>query len=53
MKGDIQELIARADSACAGDPDCAALYQEVQRLARRFDFKGIRRVLDKARENAR
>src|SRR6516162_164119 len=52
MKGDIQELIARADSACAGDPDCAALYQEVQRLARRFDFKGIRRVLDQARENA-
>jgi len=50
MKGDIQELIARADSACAGDPGCAALYQEVQRLARRFDFKGIRRVLDQARE---
>jgi signal transduction histidine kinase/ActR/RegA family two-component response regulator len=52
MKGDIQELIARADSAAAGDPLGAALYQEVQRLARRFDFKGIRRVLDHAREKA-
>jgi signal transduction histidine kinase/ActR/RegA family two-component response regulator len=53
MKGDIQELIARAESGCAGDPGCAALYQEVQRLARRFDFKGIRRVLDQARESAK
>jgi signal transduction histidine kinase/CheY-like chemotaxis protein len=53
MKGDIQGLIARADSACAGDPGCGALYREVQRLARKFDFKGIRRVLDQAREAAK
>src|SRR5256885_2078184 len=50
MKGDIKELLARADSASAGDPAAAPVYQEVQRLARRFDFKGIRRVLDLARE---
>jgi len=50
MKGDIKELLARADSASASDPAAAPLYEEVQRLARRFDFKGIRRVLDLARE---
>jgi CheY-like chemotaxis protein len=50
MKGDIQELLACADSASAGDPAAAPVYQEVQRLARRFDFKGIRRVLDLARD---
>ena len=50
MKGDIKELLARADSASAGDPAAAPVYEEVQRLARRFDFKGIRRVLDLARE---
>ena len=50
MKGDIKELLARADSASAGDPAAGPVYQEVQRLARRFDFKGIRRVLDLARE---
>jgi signal transduction histidine kinase/FixJ family two-component response regulator len=50
MKGDIKELLARADSASTGDPAAAPVYEEVQRLARRFDFKGIRRVLDLARE---
>ena len=50
MKGDIKELLARADSASASDPAAAPVYEEVQRLARRFDFKGIRRVLDLARE---
>ena len=50
MKGDIKELLARADSASASDPTAAPVYEEVQRLARRFDFKGIRRVLDLARE---
>ena len=50
MKGDIKELLARADSASASDPAAAPVYEEVRRLARRFDFKGIRRVLDLARE---
>ena len=50
MKGDIQELLTRSATASAGDPAAAPLYEEVQRLARRFDFKGIRRILDAARE---
>lgn len=50
MKGDIQELLSRTASASVGDPAGAPVYEEVQRLARRFDFKGIRRVLDAARE---
>ena len=50
MKGDVQELLARAEDASANDPAAAPVYQEVQRLARRFDFKGVRRVLDQARE---
>jgi len=51
MKGDVQELLARTANASAGDPVAAPVYEEVQRLARRFDFKGIRRILDAARES--
>jgi CheY-like chemotaxis protein len=50
MKGDVRELLARAEDASANDPAAAPVYQEVQRLARQFDFKGVRRVLDQARE---
>jgi CheY-like chemotaxis protein len=50
MKGDVQELLARTANASAGDPVAAPLYEEVQRLARRFDVKGIRRILDAARD---
>jgi CheY-like chemotaxis protein len=50
MKGDVRELLARAEDASANDPAAAPVYQEVQRLARHFDFKGVRRVLDQARE---
>jgi CheY-like chemotaxis protein len=50
MKGDVRELLARAEDASATDPAAAPVYQEVQRLARQFDFKGVRRVLDQARE---
>jgi CheY-like chemotaxis protein/anti-sigma regulatory factor (Ser/Thr protein kinase) len=50
MKGDVQELLARAENAAAEDPAAAPVYQEVRRLARHFDFKGVRRVLDQARE---
>jgi hypothetical protein len=49
MKGDVRELLARAEEASANDPAAAPVYQEVQRLARHFDFKGVRRVLDQAR----
>ena len=51
MKGDVRELLARAEEASANDPAAAPVYQEVQRLARHFDFKGVRRVLDQARES--
>jgi len=50
MKGDVRELLARAEEASASDPAAAPVYQEVQRLARHFDFKGVRRVLEQARE---
>jgi len=52
MKGDVRELLARAAEASANDPAAAPVYQEVQRLARHFDFKGVRRVLDQARESS-
>jgi len=48
MQGDIKELIARAELATTGDIASAAVYREIQRLARKFDFKGIRRVLQDA-----
>ena len=45
-----EEVLARAEDASANDPAAAPVYQEVQRLARQFDFKGVRRVLEQARE---
>jgi signal transduction histidine kinase/FixJ family two-component response regulator len=45
MKGDVQELVSRADAAVKHDPSGAPVYEEVRRLARRFDMKGVRRVL--------
>jgi len=51
MQGDIKELEARAELAAGSDPAGAPVYREIQRLARRFDFKGIRRLLhDAARQ---
>jgi signal transduction histidine kinase len=53
MQGDVKELVARAEAATESDPDGAPIYQEVQRLARKFDMKAIRTVLQDARqENA-
>jgi len=51
MKGDIKELLARAASASESDPSGEPVYHEVQRLARKFDIKGVRRVLQSARES--
>jgi signal transduction histidine kinase len=48
MQGDIKELIAQAQQAAESDPAGAAVYGEIERLARKFDFKGIRRVLQDA-----
>ncbi len=52
MKGDVKELVSRAESAALGDPVGAPLYQEVKRLARNFDMRGVRRVLQDAREDS-
>ena len=48
MQGDIKELVARAELAKDSDVTGAPVYREIQRLARKFDFKGIRRVLQDA-----
>jgi K+-sensing histidine kinase KdpD len=49
MQGDVKELLARAGAAAESDPAGAPVYQEVQRLARKFDMKGIRGVLQHTR----
>jgi len=51
MQGDVKELLARAESAAESDPTGLPVYHEVQRLARKFDIKGIRRVLQDARQS--
>jgi hypothetical protein len=53
MKGDVNELLARLDSASNGDAAGAPLYDEVRRLARKFDMRGVRRVLQQVSENGR
>jgi len=49
MQGDVKELVARAAAAAQSDPAGAPVYQEVQRLARKFDMKSIRGVLQHTR----
>jgi signal transduction histidine kinase len=51
MKGDVTELLARADSAAQRDSGGAPLYDEVRRLARKYDMKGVRRVLQRVHDN--
>jgi signal transduction histidine kinase len=53
MKGDVTELLARAEAAAQRDTTGAPLYEEVRRLARRYDMKGVRRVLQRAHENTK
>jgi len=48
MQGDIKGLVAHATLAVDSDPAGTPVYQEIQRLARKFDFKGIRRILQDA-----
>jgi len=52
MQGDVKELVARAEAAAESDPAGALVYQEVQRLARKFDMKSIRGVLQDARRES-
>ncbi|MFL6603512.1 MAG: GAF domain-containing sensor histidine kinase [Steroidobacteraceae bacterium] len=49
MQGDVKELVERAEAAAERDPAGAPIYHEVQRLARKFDMKAIRGVLNCAR----
>jgi signal transduction histidine kinase len=53
MKGDVTELLARAATAAQHDSTGAPLYEEVRRLARRYDIKGVRRVLQRASETTK
>jgi signal transduction histidine kinase len=53
MKGDVTELLSRAESAAQRDVQGAPLYEEVRRLARQYDMKGVRRVLQRANERTK
>jgi CheY-like chemotaxis protein len=45
MKGDVKALLARTAEAFMEDPAGSATYEEVRRLAKRFDMKGVRQLL--------
>jgi hypothetical protein len=49
----VKALISRAEAAMTADPDGAAVYQDLQRLARNYDMKAVRRRIEDAREVAR
>ncbi len=51
MQGDVKEIVARAEAASSSDPDGRAVYQEIQRLAQKFDMKTIRTILQDARRS--
>jgi signal transduction histidine kinase/DNA-binding NarL/FixJ family response regulator len=53
MKGEVKALISRAEIAMRADPDAAPVYEELQRLARSFDMKAVRRRIDDARGASR
>ena len=53
MKGDVTELLSRVESAAQRDTGGAPLYEEVRRLARKYDMKGVRRVLQRVHENGK
>jgi signal transduction histidine kinase len=53
MKGDVTELMAQAERAAERDASGAPLYDEVRRLARRYDMKGVRRVLQRVTETVK
>src|SRR5215469_798445 len=48
MRGDVKALLSRADSAALEDRAAAPLYRELKRLARDFDMRAVRRVLEDA-----
>jgi signal transduction histidine kinase len=50
MRGDVKELVARAEAASGDDPAGQPVYREIQRLAQNFDMKAIRTILQDARQ---
>jgi signal transduction histidine kinase len=48
MKGDVTELLVRLESAAQQDASGAPLYDKVRQLARKFDMRGVRRLLQRA-----
>jgi len=50
MRGDVKAIIARADAALEHDPEGHQIYREIQRLARSFDIKAIRHILQDAQQ---
>jgi signal transduction histidine kinase/DNA-binding response OmpR family regulator len=46
MKGDVKELLERAQMAITSDIANEAVYREIHRLARQYDMRAVRRVLD-------
>jgi len=53
MKGEVKALISRAEVAMTADPGAAPVYEELQRLARNYDMKAVRRRIEDAREVTR
>jgi|KBSSwiStaDraftv2_1062776.scaffolds.fasta_scaffold14008_3 signal transduction histidine kinase/CheY-like chemotaxis protein len=49
MKGEIKALLARVELAMKDDPPGMPVYEELQRLAKNFDMKAVRRRIDDAR----
>jgi hypothetical protein len=50
MCGDVKELLAQAQVAAVDDPEGQPVYNEIQRLAQKFDMKAIRTLLQDARQ---
>jgi signal transduction histidine kinase len=50
MQGDVKEIVARAGAAAQNDPEGRPAYEEIQRLAQKFDMKAIRAILQDARQ---
>ena len=45
MQGDVKELVVKAEQAARADPAGVTVYSEVRRLARHFDMRGVRQLL--------
>ena len=50
MRGEVKELAAKAAVAADADPAGRPVYEEIQRLAQKFDVRAIRLLLQGARQ---